>query len=440
MSDPVVIFDHVFKKFSRGEQHTSLRDFIPAMAARLMPWGKKKSDPLTLAGEEFWAVKDVSFELKKGQSLGIIGPNGSGKSTTLKLLSGILRPDQGRYSVKGRLSALIEVGAGFHPDLTGRENVFLNGCILGMSRKEVAAKFNEIVEFAGVQEFIDTPVKRYSSGMAVRLGFAVAAHIDPDVLLVDEVLAVGDMEFRQRCHARMERMRKNGVTMILVSHNLNEVRNLCENTIMLFKGEVLETGPTQKVLEKYYNTIAGRIKGEQDRESAKYRMANADSPVVLHGAHFLDDQGQPAETLMTGRPMTLRIKYEAKQRVERPVFRVELMWATDDFLAATFNTAHDGYDLGPIEGVGHLDLCVSELLVEPNVFAMRVSVGDSEGHVWDRIPRVRFVIAEEKPIPGVFSLPHGWAQPTVVDEEPAQPAADNGSAAKGASAAQGAAA
>ena len=196
MSEPVIKFDNVYKKFSRGEQHNSLRDFIPAMLGRIL--GTRKADENGLIGREFWAVKGVSFEVKKGESLGIIGPNGSGKSTTLKLLSGILRPDRGTYSVRGRLSALIEVGAGFHPDLTGRENVYLNGCILGMTRKEVSAKFADIVEFAGVEEFIDTPVKRYSSGMAVRLGFAVAAFTDPEVLLVDEVLAVGDAAYLQK--------------------------------------------------------------------------------------------------------------------------------------------------------------------------------------------------------------------------------------------------
>src|SRR3989440_3943993 len=175
MSDPVIEFDHVYKKFARGEQHNSLRDFIPAMVRKVL--GRKSAEELALKEQEFWAVQDVSFKLQKGESMGIIGPNGSGKSTTLKLLSGILRPERGTYKERGRLSALIEVGAGFHPDLTGRENIYLNGSILGMTRKEVAGKFNDIVEFAGVEEFIDTPVKRYSSGMAGRLGGGGTAFI-----------------------------------------------------------------------------------------------------------------------------------------------------------------------------------------------------------------------------------------------------------------------
>src|SRR6266480_1079896 len=193
MSEPIIIFDHVSKKFARGEQHTTLRDLIPALISSW--WNKKQIDEQALKGQEFWAVNDVSFSVPKGEALGIIGPNGSGKSTILKLLSGILRPDRGTYSVKGRLSALIEVGAGFHPDLTGRENIYLNGSILGMRRAEIEARFDEIVAFSELQEFLDTPVKRYSSGMYARLGFSVAAHVNPEVLLVDEVLSVGDSVF-----------------------------------------------------------------------------------------------------------------------------------------------------------------------------------------------------------------------------------------------------
>src|SRR4051812_41430632 len=260
MAEPIIIFDHVYKKFARGEQHTTLRDLIPALISGW--WNRKQKDEQALKAEEFWAVNDVSFTVPRGEALGIIGPNGSGKSTILKLLSGILRPDSGTYNVSGRLSALIEVGAGFHPDLTGRENIYLNGCILGMTRKEVSAKFNQIVEFAGVEEFIDTPVKRYSSGMAVRLGFAVSAFIEPDVMLVDEVLAVGDTEFRNRCLNRMNKMLRNGVTMILVSHNLSEVRNLCQTCLMLYKGQPQMQGETVKVIEEYHRIVGEKIKIE----------------------------------------------------------------------------------------------------------------------------------------------------------------------------------
>src|SRR5439155_11652392 len=318
----------VYKKFAMGEQHTTLRDFIAAGLGRLL--GGKKADPTQLKQQEFWAVKDLSFHLKKGESMGIIGPNGSGKSTTLKLLSGILRPDRGNYSVKGRLSALIEVGAGFHPDLTGRENVYLNGSILGMTRKEVQSKFADIVEFAGVGDFIDTPVKRYSSGMAVRLGFAVAAFIEPDVLLVDEVLAVGDTEFRNRCHNRMTQMLNKGVTMILVSHNLAEVRNLCDRTLMLWKGEKVLEGPTAKVVEEYHQRVVAMIKVDQEKDAARDRVTKPKSEVEITSVQFIDKNGIPTDTIQTGDPMTVRMNYNASRRVQRPHVAIDVEWAGGD--------------------------------------------------------------------------------------------------------------
>jgi lipopolysaccharide transport system ATP-binding protein len=416
MSEPVVIFDHIYKKFSRGEQHTSLRDFIPALFGRLL---RGTDTQQALTAQEFWAVQDVSFRLKRGEAMGIIGPNGSGKSTTLKLLSGILRPERGAYSVKGRLSALIEVGAGFHPDLTGRENVFLNGRILGMTRKEVRAKFAEIVEFAGVEEFIDTPVKRYSSGMAVRLGFAVAAFVQPDVLLVDEVLAVGDMEFRSRCHAHMDRMRRRGVTMILVSHNLNEVRNLCEQTLMLFKGQSVMHGPSQKVLERYYQTISQKIKVEQDARAQRDTTAKTVTDLSVERVEFLDERQQPSETFLTGRPMTVRIHYRASRPVPQPRVSVEVAWAGDDFIATLFDSQHDQAELPTLQGQGVIDLRIHSLLIEPNVFAVRVSVLDQQGNTLDIVQRLRFVLSEERLIPGVFALEHQWE---VVSDGQVQPA------------------
>src|SRR4051812_36635290 len=407
MAEPIIIFDHVSKKFARGEQHTTLRDLIPALISGW--WNRKQNDEKALKAEEFWAVNDVSFSVPRGEALGIIGPNGSGKSTILKLLSGILRPDRGTYSVKGRLSALIEVGAGFHPDLTGRENVYLNGSILGMTRKEISAKFNNIVEFAGVEEFIDTPVKRYSSGMAVRLGFAISAFIDPDVLLIDEVLAVGDTEFRNRCSNRMEKMRRDGVTMILVSHNLNEVRNLCERSVMLFKGQTLMEGPSQKVLEKYHQTIGEKIRIEQDRDAARDTATKAPRPVELSKAELLDEDGIPAETFQTGKSMTLRIHYNARKRIERPRVEVEMVWAAEDWAAAIFRSNLDNLKLNSIEGKGWIELRIGPILAEPNVYQFNIQIGDDTTPAYDQLQRVRFIVAESLPIPGIFSLPHTWA-------------------------------
>jgi homopolymeric O-antigen transport system ATP-binding protein len=242
--EPSVRFDGVWKRFRRGERHDSLRDLLPSMALRFLK--PRKSDDF-----DFWALKDVSFEVQAGQALGIVGHNGAGKSTILKLLTRIMRPTRGYSMVRGRVGALIEVAAGFHPDLTGRENVLLQGAIMGMRRAEIIRRFDEIVAFAGVEPFIDTPVKRYSSGMQARLGFSIAAHLDPDVLLVDEVLAVGDMAFQDRCRARMAAFRERGIALVFVSHNLHAIGQLCDQVLLLDHGAPVRLGPPGSVLAEY---------------------------------------------------------------------------------------------------------------------------------------------------------------------------------------------
>lgn len=212
--------------------------------------------------EEFWALKDVSFDVKRGEVIGVVGRNGAGKSTLLKILSRITEPTQGRVRIRGRVASLLEVGTGFHPELTGRENIFLNGAILGMTRREIKAKFDEIVDFAEVDRFLDTPVKRYSSGMYVRLAFAVAAHLEPEILVVDEVLAVGDLPFQKKCLGKMQDVAKGGRTVIFVSHQLSALSTLCEKSLLLSQGRLIESGPTTDVLQTYLNqnlTESGQI-------------------------------------------------------------------------------------------------------------------------------------------------------------------------------------
>jgi lipopolysaccharide transport system ATP-binding protein len=250
MSDFALRMNHVFKRFRRGQQHDSLRDLIPSLVKRAV----RKDRERALAPQEFWVLNDIAFEVKKGETLGIIGHNGAGKSTMLKHLSGIMVPTRGSIEVNGRLSALIEVGAGFHPDLTGRENVFLNGVILGMTRAEVKRKFDEIVDFAGLEEFIDTPVKRYSSGMFARLGFSVAAHLEPDILVIDEVLSVGDFTFQRKGIEKMRAIAKGGATVIFVSHNLQAVAEFCQRGILLDRGRIVVDGPTDQVIRRYLDT------------------------------------------------------------------------------------------------------------------------------------------------------------------------------------------
>jgi lipopolysaccharide transport system ATP-binding protein len=267
--------------------------------------------------EIFWAVRDVSFEVKRGETLGIIGHNGAGKSTILKLLSNITTPSSGEIVINGRLSALIEVGSGFHPELTGRENIYLSGSILGMRRREIAAKLDSIVEFAGVSQFIDTPVKRYSSGMYVRLGFAIAAHLDPDILLLDEVLAVGDAAFQNKCFQRIEELRSKGTTIVFISHDMGAVERLCKRSILMHKGEVLYSGTTSEVINKYipvaninhaYPTDGLIFNNSSDNDY--------DMRVKLKRIEVLDKEGQVKRELRTGEYAKFRIHWDSKEYIE----------------------------------------------------------------------------------------------------------------------------
>lgn len=277
----IVVAEGVWKRFRRGQHHDSLRDLVPAAARRVL----RRRDADELGRDEFWALRDVSFTVKGGEALGIIGPNGAGKSTLLKILSGILRPNKGTVQVSGRLRALIEIAAGFHPDLTGRENVFLNGAILGLTRREVAANLDSIAEFAGIDEFLDTPVKRYSSGMFARLGFSVAAHMEPEILLVDEILAVGDLAFQRKCYDYMMNLTNRGVAVIFVSHNMSAVAQLCDRTLVLSRGSVHHLGPTGEAERAYLGLITA---------------ASEDSGVSLEDARVTDELGQEKRTFRAG--------------------------------------------------------------------------------------------------------------------------------------------
>ena len=296
MTTSRITFDRVWKKFRKGEPARRLRHALPAM--RRAWFGQAGADGLK--DNEFWSLRDLSFEVGPGQCLGVIGHNGAGKSTLLKCASRIYRPNRGTAATRGRLSALIEVGAGFHPDLTGRENIYLNGSILGMSKKEVARKFDRIVEFSELGDFIDTPVKRFSSGMYARLGFAVASHTDPDVLLVDEVLSVGDMSFGRKCEARMKEILATGTTVMFVSHNLAAVRMLCDRVIVLRRGQVCFDGDPDQALHVYHDALtAGDNLG--------------DSHPALRSLQVVcgDELGEPCFSARTGDVMTLDLTMTA---------------------------------------------------------------------------------------------------------------------------------
>jgi lipopolysaccharide transport system ATP-binding protein len=277
MSAGLISFHHVWKKFRYGEMHNSLRDLLPALASRLIRRSPRVAEDLHSG--DFWALRDVTFEVRPGEALGIIGPNGAGKSTILKLLTRIMRPTRGACAVKGRVGALIELSAGFHPDLTGRENVYLQGSIMGMARREIAAKFDEIVDFAGISDFIDTPVKRYSSGMHARLGFSLAAHLDPEVLIIDEVLAVGDAAFQQKAFGRIAAMRQRQIPLVVVSHQLDRIAQLCTHAILLNRGRVMYEGTPRDTISAYLDPTADAadpIKGDSAAKIVSMRVSEGE--------------------------------------------------------------------------------------------------------------------------------------------------------------------
>jgi len=328
-----VVFDAVWKKFQQGERHDSLRDLIPAVVKALTGKGSRSE----LSSQEFWAVENVSFEVGHGQALGIIGPNGAGKSTILKILTRILRPNRGRCAVTGRVGALIEVAAGFHPDLTGRENTYLQGAIMGMKRAEVAAKFDEIVEFAGVSSFIDTPIKRYSSGMNARLGFSIAAHLNPDVLIIDEVLSVGDMAFQEKCLQRMRAFKRDGVTIVFVSHNLQAVVELCDHAMYLNR-QARAHGPCADVINTYV-TDSFVPSGEAARGEIHVASAELQS---------LD--GRPVTApVPPGTTLNLCVEFDVREPISDVALTCTLLRATDQLVVydRTFRQQEFGLDVLP---------------------------------------------------------------------------------------------
>lgn len=265
----------------------------------------------------FWALKDVSFEVKQGEVLGIVGKNGAGKSTLLKILSKVTSPTSGKVKIRGRVASLLEVGTGFHPDLTGRENIFMNGAILGMSKKEILSKFEEIVEFSGVGQFIDTPVKKYSSGMYVRLAFAVAAHLEPEILIVDEVLAVGDAEFQKKCLGKMKDVAGNGRTVLFVSHNMGAISSLCSSVILLKQGSIVESGDSKEVINAYFKSYVNElVRNEINWDET--RNAPGDEYAKFLKIRLITDKGNNLESISVKQKIGIEITYEIIQTGYKP--------------------------------------------------------------------------------------------------------------------------
>ena len=357
MSTAAVTVDDVSKKYRLyHERNNSLK--AAAMRGRRARY------------EELWALRDVTFAIPKGSTFGLIGENGSGKSTLLKCMARILRPDGGVIHADGKISALLELGAGFHPELSGRENVYLNGSILGLSKRQLTERFDEIVAFAGLEHFIDSPVKNYSSGMYVRLGFSVAINVDPDILLIDEVLAVGDAEFQRRCSDKFADLKARGKTIIIVTHSLSTVRTLCDEVALLEHGILQAVGPPNQVCDQYL--------GDVFLEDHPVEAPAAASGTGIDRIEFVGADGVRLDQVRTGLPVSIRLHYSVANPVEDPVFVISVR-TLDGTEVTRPSTSTSGNGLGPVGSSGFIDLRIERLPILPGVFDIGASLTNRVG-------------------------------------------------------------
>ena len=354
--------------------------------------------------EKFWAMKGVSFEIPRGKTVGVIGPNGSGKSSLLGLVAGTIYPSEGTVRAEGRVASLLELGAGFHSELTGRENVFLNAAILGIPREDVKKRFDHIVEFAGLRDFIDMPVKHYSSGMYVRLGFAVAVETDPDVLLVDEVLAVGDIAFQLKCLGRIREFQRKGKTILFVSHALQTVEEFCHEAFLIHQGRLVERGDPSEVILKYIRSYMGEGGQIQTQE---YGTREAE----ITGVTLRDGAGQETGVFTAGQPMLIDIAYRATKKIEKPVFGFSLKTGNGFFVFGS-NTQIEQYPIECIEGDGTIRLKLDPLTVMQGNFFLSLSI-----HSWDHVIQYHrredwypFAVKNPTGALGLFRLSNSWEQ------------------------------
>lgn len=357
--------------------------------------------------EDFVALKDVSFEVKEGEVFGVIGHNGSGKSTLLKCMAGILQPNSGSVRVHKRMSALLELGAGFHPELSGRENVFLNAAILGMSRRDIAARFDDIVDFSGLHSFIDSPVKTYSSGMYVRLAFAVAINVDPRLLIIDEILAVGDVTFQQRCLEKFVEFRNEGRTIVLVTHAMNTVKDMCDRAIWLSHGVVTGEGDPSELVEQYTEQMLGDMHRGADgsirRGSGEIQITSVEL--------FANGSDQPVKRFRTSDDVRLRLHYRAAKAIPKPVFGFEI-----EQLGGATVTAPCTRDVGllpeTVHGTGVVDVELSAVSLLPGTYDIHTSVTDfNRSHVYDHLQlalRVDVMTGKPYETGGVVTLRPNW--------------------------------
>jgi lipopolysaccharide transport system ATP-binding protein len=368
MSRPVLQVSGLSKRYRLGEYSadTQLREVIMG-AIRKLTRSQREVE------QTIWALRDVSFEVQQGEVLGVVGRNGAGKSTLLKLLSRITYPTSGSLKARGRVASLLEVGTGFHEELTGRENIFLNGSILGMKKKEIEQRLDEIVEFSGISQFIDTPIKRYSSGMRLRLGFAVAAHLSPDILLVDEVLAVGDADFQKKCLDAMDGLRTSGRTVLFVSHNMTAVESLCSRCIWIDAGRIRADGEARAIVGDYMKTFAQASTGTVNLESIESRSGNGDGKFTH--IEFLNGTGETTNYIRSSDQLTLRLHYRAHKVLRDLVVGVNIHNEYGTLIAASNNWA-TGNDIPIVEiGDGFADLEIDCLYLLPGRYFLSLWLG-----------------------------------------------------------------
>jgi ABC-type polysaccharide/polyol phosphate transport system ATPase subunit len=400
VSEPAIVVEDIWKRFRVYQERPS------SLKERVTKFSRDRY-------EDFWALKGVSVTVPQGTVYGLVGHNGSGKSSMLRIMAGIHRPTKGTVTTHGRISALLELGAGFHPDLSGRENVYLNAAILGLSKKETDNLYGRIVEFSGLADFIDTPVKHYSSGMYVRLGFSVAVHVDPQILLVDEVIAVGDEEFQRRCLEHLNKLRSRGVTIVLVTHSMDLVQSLCDEATWLDHGEALAQGSSGEVTRTYLSQV-----NEHEVERLEREAAAGNEDAVPHGTtmaiervEFLDATGERALVGTSFEPLTIRFHWVAKQPVEAPLFSF-VVW-TDSGQAISNPSMHPTHrDGGPVfQGKGYVDYHIDRLPLSPGVYRITAAAHDRHAmSVFDRADDIATLHVQPgvEPVRGVFDLLGGW--------------------------------
>jgi len=410
MSDHIkkgtVIFDQVSKRYRLGAQGT-LRGTVSALLSHLRNGGD--------AQRTLWALRDVSFRVEPGESLGLIGPNGAGKTTALKLLSGITQPTTGQIVVQGRVSSLIELGAGFHPELTGRDNTYLNGAILGLKRHEIARKLDDIIAFSELERFIDTPVKRYSSGMYVRLGFAVAAHVEPDVLLVDEVLAVGDASFRHRCIQHMRELQRSGTTVVFVSHNMHLVRDVCCSALLLMNGQIRAEGEPSVVISEYERLLLSDDPLEAQQDKLLEPAFSSSGSLILTAVEVLPPSQSTDNRLASHLPAKVKIHYRAPS--PQQIGRVDIRMVRHDSTLCnaidSIGAAGVDLQLRKVSGYGVIEVTYEPLQLTAGKYVTVVRITDPSDCIVIASGQSRpFYVYEEYsvPEPGVFIPLVHWSK------------------------------